>query len=297
MIVKNHDIELKDTSASEMARFRQIMLSIWRQQIEDDKNSVEMNAFVQELPGKKKKKTKSKTKTKTVPPICKNIYITLDYDGTQSIDQHREVIEYTLMERSGWKGIYAPNIQEANVQLTAYLNGVLVDNVLFETHGGPEEYKTRDGVLLGTGTYMSVDNNYHNHIGQKDLAKSIAGTNTKNQADVDALTGIIKQIKPQGNFYLQSCNTADSDIFFNNLRTLTGNIVNLLGSTEFTSTKIIVDRNKPDIANYTPANLFNRNTIVIQGGGKLYQAGCNDESPIILNNIKINKSGIIPIQN
>jgi hypothetical protein len=42
MIIKNHDIELKDTSASEMARFRQIMLSIWRQQIEDDKNSAEM---------------------------------------------------------------------------------------------------------------------------------------------------------------------------------------------------------------------------------------------------------------
>jgi len=46
MIVKNHDIELKDTSASEMARFRQIMLSIWRQQIEDDKNSAEMNRYI-----------------------------------------------------------------------------------------------------------------------------------------------------------------------------------------------------------------------------------------------------------
>ncbi|MFG4004811.1 HNH/ENDO VII family nuclease [Flavobacterium aquidurense] len=38
MIIKNHTIELKDTSASEMARFRQIMLGIWRQQIEDEKN-------------------------------------------------------------------------------------------------------------------------------------------------------------------------------------------------------------------------------------------------------------------
>ncbi|TPG41987.1 hypothetical protein [Flavobacterium pectinovorum] len=50
MIVKNHDIELKDTSASEMARFRQIMLSIWRQQIEDDKNSVEMEKFCTNYP-------------------------------------------------------------------------------------------------------------------------------------------------------------------------------------------------------------------------------------------------------
>jgi hypothetical protein len=39
MIIKNHNIELNDTSASEMARFRQIMLHIWRQQIEDDRNA------------------------------------------------------------------------------------------------------------------------------------------------------------------------------------------------------------------------------------------------------------------
>ncbi len=38
MNTKNHNIELNDTSASEMARFRQIMLNIWRQQIEDDRN-------------------------------------------------------------------------------------------------------------------------------------------------------------------------------------------------------------------------------------------------------------------
>lgn len=48
MIVKNHDIELKDTSASEMARFRQIMLSIWRQQIEDDKNGDEILQYLKE---------------------------------------------------------------------------------------------------------------------------------------------------------------------------------------------------------------------------------------------------------
>jgi len=48
MIIKNHTIELKDTSASEMARFRQMMLGIWRQQIEDDKNAEEMEKFLQE---------------------------------------------------------------------------------------------------------------------------------------------------------------------------------------------------------------------------------------------------------
>lgn len=56
MIIKNHTIELNDTSASEMARFRQIMLSIWRQQIEDDKNTAEMEEFV---------KQNDKTYTKT----------------------------------------------------------------------------------------------------------------------------------------------------------------------------------------------------------------------------------------
>ncbi|MBF4484358.1 zincin-like metallopeptidase toxin domain-containing protein [Flavobacterium sp. CSZ] len=47
MIIKNHTIELKDTSASEIARFRQMMLSIWRQQIEDDKNSDKMLKYVE----------------------------------------------------------------------------------------------------------------------------------------------------------------------------------------------------------------------------------------------------------
>lgn len=48
MIIKNHTIELKDTSASEMARFRQIMLGIWRQQIEDDKNSNEWEKLLKD---------------------------------------------------------------------------------------------------------------------------------------------------------------------------------------------------------------------------------------------------------
>lgn len=47
MIVKNHTIELKDTSATEMARFRQIILGIWRQQIEDDKNGDEMKKYIE----------------------------------------------------------------------------------------------------------------------------------------------------------------------------------------------------------------------------------------------------------
>ena len=56
MIIKNHTIELNDTSASEMARFRQIMLNIWRQQIEDDRNAAKMEKFV---------KQNNKTYTKT----------------------------------------------------------------------------------------------------------------------------------------------------------------------------------------------------------------------------------------
>ncbi|WP_394775419.1 hypothetical protein [Flavobacterium sp.] len=48
MNIRKHNIQLNDTSESEMARFRQIMLGIWRQQIEDDKNSIEMLKFVKE---------------------------------------------------------------------------------------------------------------------------------------------------------------------------------------------------------------------------------------------------------
>jgi len=48
MIVKNHNIVLADTSPAELARFRQIMLDIWRQQIDDDKNAAEMLKYVKE---------------------------------------------------------------------------------------------------------------------------------------------------------------------------------------------------------------------------------------------------------
>jgi hypothetical protein len=42
MIIRNHKINLKDTSPAEMARLRQIILGIWRQQVEDEKNAVEL---------------------------------------------------------------------------------------------------------------------------------------------------------------------------------------------------------------------------------------------------------------
>ncbi|WP_409415946.1 hypothetical protein [Flavobacterium sp. PS2] len=69
MITKNHTIELKDTSASEMARFRQIMLGIWRQQIEDDKNGDGMEKFIvsqYESTNEQKTSFKKTTKPKTI---------------------------------------------------------------------------------------------------------------------------------------------------------------------------------------------------------------------------------------
>ncbi|MBF7092890.1 hypothetical protein IUY40_15245, partial [Flavobacterium sp. ALJ2] len=48
MIIKNHTIELEDTSPAEMARFRQIMIGIWRQQIEDDKNAGEWEKLLKD---------------------------------------------------------------------------------------------------------------------------------------------------------------------------------------------------------------------------------------------------------
>jgi hypothetical protein len=48
MIIKNHTIELEDTSPAEMARFRQIMIGIWRQQIEDDKNAAEWEKLLKD---------------------------------------------------------------------------------------------------------------------------------------------------------------------------------------------------------------------------------------------------------
>ena len=87
-------------------------------------------------------------------PIYKNIYIVLDYDGNNFNDRNLEKVEFSNMERSGWKGIYAANIQDANEQVTNYLNGTKADNILLETHGGPENYVNRNGEIVGTSTYI-----------------------------------------------------------------------------------------------------------------------------------------------
>jgi len=229
-------------------------------------------------------------------PIYKNIYIVLDYDGTLSNDKNRENIKFTGMERSGWKGIYAKDIQDANEQVTKYLNGAQANNILLETHGNTDRVVNKKGELLRVAGFIVGDNNAGSKITVNDLSQSINGTNDKNQKDVDALTGIIKQVKSGGNFYLQACYTANDDNFFYNLSALTGNTVNLFGSTEATSTKLVFDKSRdtPGLGNYTPANLFNRNTILPGGKGKLYPAACADETPILLNGIKINRSGISP---
>jgi hypothetical protein len=59
MSTRKHIIELENTSASEMARFRRIMLGIWRQQIEDDKNAGKMLKYVKSSIVKKHKKVVS----------------------------------------------------------------------------------------------------------------------------------------------------------------------------------------------------------------------------------------------
>ncbi|WP_166922000.1 hypothetical protein [Flavobacterium poyangense] len=48
MIIRNHKINLKNVSPAEMARLRQSIIDIWRQQLEDDKNADEMQKLVRE---------------------------------------------------------------------------------------------------------------------------------------------------------------------------------------------------------------------------------------------------------
>ncbi|MCC9017928.1 RHS repeat-associated core domain-containing protein [Flavobacterium lipolyticum] len=52
MTIKNHKIVLKDTSPGEMARFRHSFLNIWRQQIEDDKNTAKIEKFASKYTNK-----------------------------------------------------------------------------------------------------------------------------------------------------------------------------------------------------------------------------------------------------
>lgn len=73
MIIKNHTLELKDISASEMGRFRQIMLGIWRQQIEDDKNAGEMQKSIALKYDSTKKQKTSLKKTTQHKAVVKQI--------------------------------------------------------------------------------------------------------------------------------------------------------------------------------------------------------------------------------
>jgi hypothetical protein len=76
MSTRKHIIELENTSASEMARFRRIMLGIWRQQIEDDKNAGEMEKFV-----KMNNSVKTKPQKKVSKKSYKNDLFYVDEDG------------------------------------------------------------------------------------------------------------------------------------------------------------------------------------------------------------------------
>ncbi|MCZ8296204.1 MAG: SpvB/TcaC N-terminal domain-containing protein [Flavobacterium sp.] len=234
-------------------------------------------------------------------PPAKNIYIVLDYNANiMSGDKNRETIEFQGMEKEGWYGIYACDIKDASNQLSSYLGNTKANNVVLETHGGHQNYMNSNGEVIGTGTYISTDNNNGQKINDLDLKKSIEGSNTKNQSDVSALLSIVNSINEGGNFYLQTCNTADSDNFFNNLGTLTGNSINLFGTTELCGPRHQLNKSNESHAIYKPGskgtNLFDRNTILTGAPNsvKMYQAGCPDGPPIIFNGIKINKNGIIP---
>ncbi|WP_243389517.1 RHS repeat-associated core domain-containing protein, partial [Flavobacterium branchiophilum] len=188
-------------------------------------------------------------------PPAKNIYIVLDYNANiKSGDKNRETIEFQGMEKEGWHGIYASDIKDASNQLSSYLGNTKANNVVLETHGGHQDYTNSNGEVTRTGTYFSTDNNNGQIINDLDLKKSIEGSNTKNQSDVSALLSIVNSINEGGNFYLQSCNTADSDNFLNNLGTLTGNSINLFGSTEFCGPRFQLNKSNESHAVYKPGS-------------------------------------------
>jgi RHS repeat-associated protein len=224
-----------------------------------------------------------------VGPPKKNIYIVLDYNGRKAGDEKRETIKFVGMESKGWHGIYASNIQDANDKLLNYLGAGQADNILLEGHGSIIERADTNGNPLPVGSFMKSDNNTDSKIRDSDLGNSVLGNNNTNQADVMSLVGIINKVNSGGNFYLQTCNTADSDAFFNNLSTLTGDKVNLFGSTGLCGPATYTPDGSTE-AIYSPVYLFDRNTSY--GFIKQFQAGCSGEKPIIHNGIEINKNGI-----
>lgn len=213
-----------------------------------------------------------------------NIYIVLDYDGKKPGDGMRETITFKGMESQGWHGIYAKNIQDANQQLSTYLGGRNANSILLETHGGTVEYKING--IKSKGTFFSTNNNKsRSYIRDRDLLNY---KTNKDNIDIDSLLSILFKLKHNGNFYLQSCNTADSNDFFYILSDLTNNQFNLFGSTGFCGPRILL--NNSDNAVYEPRLLFDRDTSL--DPIKFFQADCSNNPPIILRNIQLNNKGL-----
>jgi len=86
MTIKNHKIVLKDTGPGEMVRFRHFFLNIWRQQIEDDKNTAEMARFVKESYNTYEFNTNNTTKLGEIT-IKNDLYGTKYVNDTNKIDK------------------------------------------------------------------------------------------------------------------------------------------------------------------------------------------------------------------
>jgi len=158
-------------------------------------------------------------------PTKKNIFIVLDFNPKDSGDHIRDKIEFADMEKNGWHGIYAQNLQDAEKQTKEYLKGTQADNILIQTHGGHNGDDRR---------VMWTDNNAGHSLSSNDFKNFTEGNITDMGIDkindIYAYAGIISSIKEGGTLTNASCFLGQDDNFFGYAQELSCNRINMFAS-------------------------------------------------------------------
>ncbi len=226
-------------------------------------------------------------------PPKKNILIVLDFNPQSPVtDKERDKIKFNNLEENNWHGIYAKNLQDADEQLTDYLNGNKADNVMIVTHGGV----TQDGKDSG----LRVDNNTNEWIMASQIKNYESGNcsplDSKSIKNIDALVNIASNVKDNKNLIIHACNLATHD-FFDSLQSITGSRIDMFGSVDI----IGIWGNHLGNSTTQYSDTFLNKDFISQedykGGARMYPAGYQaGDTPITLKNLQVNKGGVKTIK-
>ncbi|PZR20391.1 MAG: hypothetical protein DI539_10955 [Flavobacterium psychrophilum] len=227
-----------------------------------------------------------------IDPPKKNLIVVIDFNKDDSAeDAAMDTVEFRNLEQYGWHGIYANNLQDADKQVSEYMGNTLADNVVLVQHGA----------CAGDSRAMCTDNNLKKSEGYltgKMLDKFSSGGLTDNQVkDIASLVNIISKVGDNKNFMTMACWMADDENFFGKLQSMTGGRINMFGSLDKCTAPGRIGIN-PGVLTIDGNTIFSKGFDAIVpknqiNGAKLFPPSFKTgDSPILLKNIHVNRTGI-----